>query len=80
MHVFEDYEIKEKIHTNSDIEIYRAIDKSNSRSIIIKNIPIHNEFHPAIINLKNEYEILKYLSSHLVVKVYSFQRYSSGFF
>jgi predicted ATPase/serine phosphatase RsbU (regulator of sigma subunit) len=80
MHVFEDYEIKEKIHTNSDIEIYRAIDKSNSRSIIIKNIPIQNEFHPAIINLKNEYEILKYLSSHLVVKVYSFQRYSSGFF
>ncbi|MBK8398702.1 MAG: protein kinase [Leptospiraceae bacterium] len=80
MHVFEGYEIKEKIHTNSDIEIYRAIDKSNSRSIIIKKIPIQNEFHPSIINLKNEYEILKYLSSNLIVKVYSFQRYSNGFF
>jgi predicted ATPase/serine phosphatase RsbU (regulator of sigma subunit) len=79
MQVIEGYEVKEKINTNSDIEVYRAIDKSDNKPIILKSIPIHNEFHSSIINLKNEYDILKYLSSDLMVKVYSFQRYSNGF-
>ena len=79
MQVIEGYEVKEKINTNSDIEVYRAIDKSDNKPIILKSIPIHNEFHSSIINLKNEYDILKFLSSDLMVKVYSFQRYSNGF-
>lgn len=79
MQVIEGYEVKEKINTNSDIEVYRAIDKSDNKPIILKSIPIHNEFHSSIINLKNEYDILKFLSSDLMVNVYSFQRYSNGF-
>ena len=79
MIAIEGYEVKERINTNSDIEVYRAIDKTDKKPIILKSIPIHNEFHPSIINLKNEYDILKYLKSSVILKVYAFQRYSDGF-
>ncbi len=80
MQVIEGYEVKERINTNSDIEVYRAIDKSDNKPIILKSIPIHNEFHASIINLKNEFDILKYLKSDLMLEVYAFQRYANGFF
>ncbi|HNI91206.1 MAG TPA: serine/threonine-protein kinase PknK, partial [Leptospiraceae bacterium] len=80
MQLIEGYEIKERINTNSDIEVYRAVDKADNKPIILKSIPIHNEFHASIINLKNEFDVMKYLSSDLMLKVYAFQRYSNGFF
>ena len=80
MLAIEGYEVKERINSNSEIEVYRAIDKTNNKPTILKSIPIHNEFHPSIINLKNEYDILDYLKSDLILKVYAFQRYSNGFF
>jgi len=80
MQTIEGYEVKERINANSEIEVYRAIDKANNKPIILKSIPIHNEFHSSIINLKNEYDILKYLKSNLMLEVYAFQRYSNGFF
>ena len=80
MQIIEGYEVKERINANSEIEVYRAIDKANNKPIILKSIPIHNEFHSSIINLKNEYDILKYLKSDLMLEVYAFQRYSNGFF
>jgi predicted ATPase/serine phosphatase RsbU (regulator of sigma subunit) len=80
MQVIEGYEVKERINTNSDIEVYRAVDKSDNKPIILKSIPIHNEFHASIINLKNEFDILKYLKSDLMLEVYAFQRYANGFF
>ncbi len=80
MQVIEGYEVKERINSNSDIEVYRAIDKSDNKPIILKSIPIHNEFHASIINLKNEFDILKYLKSDLMLAVYAFQRYSNGFY
>ena len=79
MQAIEGYELKEKINSNSEIEVYRALDKLDKKPVILKSIPIQNEFHPSIINLKNEFDILKYLTSDVILKVYSFQRYATGF-
>ena len=46
MLAIEGYEVKERINSNSEIEVYRAIDKTNNKPTILKSIPIHNEFHP----------------------------------
>ena len=79
MQAIEGYELKEKINSNSEIEVYRALDKLDKKPVILKSIPIQNEFHPSIINLKNEFDILKYLTSDVILKVYAFQRYTTGF-
>lgn len=76
----EGYEVKEKIHFNSEIEIYRALDATDNKPVIIKSISITNEFHPSVLNLKNEYETLKYLSSNQMLQVYKFQKHSRGYY
>jgi predicted ATPase/serine phosphatase RsbU (regulator of sigma subunit) len=76
---YDGYEIKERLNNGSDIEVFRAIDKNNIPTII-KSIPIHNEFHPSVINLKNEFDVLKLLESEVILKAYSFQRYQNGYY
>lgn len=75
------YQIKEKINTGQEIEIYRALDLEKQRGVILKLIQNLNEFHPSVVNLKNEFEIMKFLStSDSMLQVYSFEKYESGYF
>ncbi len=80
MSEFINLEITETIVKNEKVEIYRAVDKNDSLKKIIKAVPITNEFHSDVINLKNEFDILKYLSSEVLLKVYEFGKYGRGFF
>ena len=75
------YEILQKLNSNPDIEVYRGFDPANKRNIILKNIPVNDEFDSSVVNLKNEYEVMKYLGeeSGRMLKAFSFERHEDGF-
>lgn len=74
------YEIKEKINSRPTIEIYRAVEIKSERPVILKYVPTTNEFDSSVVNLKNEYEVLKHLeNSKDMLKVYSFEKHIDGF-
>ncbi|MCB1141447.1 MAG: AAA family ATPase [Leptospiraceae bacterium] len=80
MTLIKEYEILERLNTNPEIEVYRAFDEKNKRNIILKNVPVTNEFHPSVVNLKNEYEIMKYLGENeMMLKVFTFERHENGY-
>jgi predicted ATPase/GAF domain-containing protein len=81
MATINNYEILKRLNSNPEIEIYRAFDSKLNKNIILKNISNTNEFNSTVVNLKNEYEIMKYLSdSNLMLNVYSFERHDDGYF
>lgn len=74
------YEILQRLNSNPEIEIYRAFDPNLNKNVILKNIPNTNEFNTSVVNLKNEYEIMKFLSdSNLMIKVNSFEKHKNGY-
>jgi serine/threonine protein kinase len=78
---FYNYEIKDEISIKKETEIYRAYDIENKRNVILKIIKSTNEFNIAVVNLKNEFEILNMLSDHEnILKTYDFQKYEEGYF
>ncbi|MCE9499061.1 MAG: protein kinase, partial [Leptospira sp.] len=79
MVALENYEIKETIHIGSEIEVYRGIDIKEKRPVIIKFVPKTDVFDHAVINLKNEFEIMKHLTSANMLKVYGLERKESGY-
>ena len=81
MATINNYEILKRLNSNPEIEIYRAFDSKLNKNIILKNISNTNEFHSSVVNLKNEYDIMKYLSdSNLMLNVNSFERHADGYF
>lgn len=81
MATINNYEIIQRLNSNPEIEIYRVFDSTLNKNIILKNISNTNEFSSAVVNLKNEFEIMKFLSdSSLMLKVYSFERHDTGYF
>ncbi|MBF3337526.1 AAA family ATPase [Leptospira borgpetersenii serovar Hardjo-bovis] len=75
----EGYEIKEKMNTDSSTEVYKAVRSEDGTDVIIKYIPILDELHPAVVNLRNEYEILNYLSSDKMIQAFGMEKIPEGF-
>ncbi|MCB1191291.1 MAG: AAA family ATPase [Leptospiraceae bacterium] len=72
------YEIGQRINADSFVEIYRGTKSQDNLPVILKNIPITDELSDEIINLRNEYEILKYLESPIMIHVLDFKKHSQG--
>jgi predicted ATPase/GAF domain-containing protein len=80
MATIKNFEIIERLNTNPEIQIFRALDTVSQKKVIVKNIPHTNEFNPSVVNLKNEFEIMKYLSdSPFMLSVNSFERHETGY-
>ncbi len=79
MFVTEGFEAETKIHIGSDVEIYRGRSTADGQPVIIKYIPVSDELSHSIINIKNEYEIINYLDSNAISRIFRFQREQKGF-
>lgn len=73
------YSNQKKINKSQFIDIIRAYDEANKRSVIIKYASIEPESARFILNLKNEYEFMKSLESEYVIHAYSFEKLDNGF-
>ncbi|MDJ0718999.1 MAG: EAL domain-containing protein [Prochloraceae cyanobacterium] len=74
MNLFPDYEIETKIKANSECIIYRAIRKSDRKSVIIKTLKKDCPTIQETATLLHEYGILKNLNSKKIVKAYALKR------
>ncbi|MEM7181700.1 MAG: AAA family ATPase [Spirochaetota bacterium] len=74
-----DFNILEHINLESQVDIYRAVRNSDEVPVIIKSIQDLDAYSQPIINLKNEYEMLKYLESEHTLKAYDFLKHDSGY-
>ncbi|TGM12192.1 GAF domain-containing protein [Leptospira selangorensis] len=73
------FELKERLNAESASEVYKAVRKEDNRSVIIKFLPVLDELHPSVVNLRNEFEILNLLSSGYFVKPIKFEKLQDGF-
>ncbi|PJZ59107.1 protein kinase domain-containing protein [Leptospira barantonii] len=75
----EGYELKERMNADSSTEVYKAIRTKDGANVVIKYIPILDELHPAVVNLRNEYEILNYLASERMIQAFGMEKIPEGF-
>ncbi|OCC28157.1 Uncharacterized protein GNX_3351 [Leptospira interrogans serovar Canicola] len=73
------YEIKDRMNTDSSTEVYKAVRSKDKTEVVVKYIPILDELHPAVVNLRNEYEILSYLSSEKMIRAFGMEKIPEGF-
>ncbi|PJZ69662.1 serine/threonine protein kinase [Leptospira perolatii] len=73
------FELKERLNSESASEVYKAIRQSDGKTIIIKFIPVLDELHPSVVNLRNEYEILNILLSDHFVHPFHFEKLQDGY-
>lgn len=73
------FELRERLNAESASEVYKAVRKEDGKSIIIKYLPVLDELHPSIVNLRNEYEILGLLDSGKFVKAIKFEKLQDGY-
>ncbi|TGK05001.1 GAF domain-containing protein [Leptospira semungkisensis] len=73
------FELRERLNAESASEVYKAVRKEDSKSVIIKFLPVLDELHPSVVNLRNEYEILALLSEKEFVKPIKFEKLQDGF-
>ena len=75
MLIFPGYEIRKKIYSGAKSVVYRAIDKKEQRSVIIKLPKARYPSLKELNALRREYEILKNLDHRGIVKAYKLEKY-----
>jgi predicted ATPase/serine phosphatase RsbU (regulator of sigma subunit)/tRNA A-37 threonylcarbamoyl transferase component Bud32 len=75
----EGYEILSRVLTQSKRDLYIAFSKALNKKVIVKNVSSGDDLNPAVVNLRNEYEIIKYLSDELELQAYDFIKHTDGF-
>ncbi|TGK29505.1 GAF domain-containing protein [Leptospira gomenensis] len=73
------YELKERLNSDSSTEVYKAIRTKDEIPVVIKYIPVLDELHPAVVNLRNEFEILNHLASERIIRTFGMERIPEGF-
>jgi predicted ATPase/GAF domain-containing protein/tRNA A-37 threonylcarbamoyl transferase component Bud32 len=73
------YEILEKLPSQSVRDLYIAQSEKLGKKVIIKNIATSDDLDSSVLNLRNEYEIIKYLEGAIELKVYGFLHHASGY-
>ncbi|MBM9576412.1 AAA family ATPase, partial [Leptospira sp. 201903070] len=75
----EGYELKERMNSDSSTEVYKAVRTKDGVPVVVKYIPILDELHPAVVNLRNEFEILNYLASEKMIHAFAMEKIPEGF-
>jgi predicted ATPase/GAF domain-containing protein/serine phosphatase RsbU (regulator of sigma subunit)/tRNA A-37 threonylcarbamoyl transferase component Bud32 len=77
---FSGYQIRKRMNAEgSPSQVYLASSIEDGKEVVVKYISISDPLHPAIVNLRNEFEILTYLHGHnLGIKPFEFRRLADG--
>jgi predicted ATPase/serine phosphatase RsbU (regulator of sigma subunit)/tRNA A-37 threonylcarbamoyl transferase component Bud32 len=77
---FSGYHIRKRMNAEgSPSQVYLGVSNEDGKEVVIKFVSISDPLHPAIVNLRNEFEILTYLHGHgLGIKPFEFRRMPDG--
>ncbi|EPG67815.1 protein kinase domain-containing protein [Leptospira wolffii] len=73
------FELQERLNAESASEVYKAVRQEDGKPVIVKFLPLLDELHPSVVNLRNEFEILNLLSKNEFVKPLKFEKLQDGF-
>ncbi|TGK15231.1 GAF domain-containing protein [Leptospira fluminis] len=73
------FELRERLNAESSSEVYKAVRKEDGKFVIIKFLPLLDELHPSVVNLRNEYEILRTLNGGKFVRAINFEKLPDGY-
>ncbi len=79
MHKILDYAVIEKINDTKSSLVYRGQKDGDEKTIIIKVLKVKSPTPSEIARFKHEYDIIKNIDFHGVVKNYDFLEYEEGF-
>ncbi|HRG46504.1 MAG TPA: AAA family ATPase [Leptospiraceae bacterium] len=80
MKLEQNYELKEKIKMSEDTAIYRAVSLKDNIPVIIKRVFAKENENNPVINIKNEFAILKSLESERILKTYGLEKEEDDYF
>lgn len=77
---FSGYHIRKRMNAEgSPSQVYLGVSNDDGKEVVIKFVSISDPLHPAIVNLRNEFEILTYLHGYdLGIKPFEFRRMPDG--
>ena len=73
------YQITDKIYESANSIVYKAIEKKNKRSVILKILKQDYPTLGEVNRYKQEYKITRSFAGENIVKAYNFQRYDNSF-
>ncbi|GBF50910.1 stage II sporulation protein E [Leptospira ryugenii] len=74
------YQIRKRMNAEgSPSQVYLAVSNEENKEVVVKYVGISDPLHAAIVNLRNEFEILTYLHKEgLGIKPFEFRRLPDG--
>jgi predicted ATPase/GAF domain-containing protein/tRNA A-37 threonylcarbamoyl transferase component Bud32 len=77
---FSGYQIRKRMNAEgSPSQVYLGVSNDNGKEVVIKFVSISDPLHPAIVNLRNEFEILTYLHGYeMGIQPFEFRRMPDG--